>query len=60
MAQERIILAIGRIEMALSRIERAKLTEQSDSDLRTKHEKLKAETRSAIAEIDNLLKSGER
>lgn len=60
MAEQRLIVAIGRIERALSRLEqipeRAPLPESSD--LAQRHEALKAETRSAIADIDRILAGG--
>lgn len=58
MPQQRLILAIERIERALSRLERIELPGSSapvDPDLRDKHEQLKAETQAAIREIDALL-----
>ena len=60
MAEQRLIVAIGRIERALSRIEQ--LPEQRSShdetDLARRHETLKAETRSAVADIDRILAGG--
>lgn len=58
MGQQRLILAIGRIERALSRLEQ--LPERAnavsgDPELSAKHERLKNETRAAIREIDDLL-----
>jgi hypothetical protein len=58
MAQERLILAIGRIERALSRLEVVKFPEGRDSELRIRHEALKSEARSAIRDIDALLGQG--
>lgn len=58
MAQQRLILAIGRIERALSRIEQLPerpTTSGGDPDLLARHEQLKSETRAAIREIDELL-----
>lgn len=57
MTQQRLILAIGRIERALSRLERLpeRATAAGDPDLSAKHERLKSETRAAIREIDELL-----
>jgi hypothetical protein len=57
MAVQRLIVAIGRIERALSRLEQMPATLQSpdNSVLAEKHEKLKAETRLAIDDIDKLL-----
>ena len=58
MGQQRLILAIGRIERALSRLEQ--LPERTaavagDPELSAKHERLKSETRAVIREIDDLL-----
>ena len=61
MAQQQLIMAIGRIERALSRIEQAPLrlpAGQSDAELSARHERLKVETRAAIGEIDNILNAG--
>jgi hypothetical protein len=62
MSQERLILAIGRIERALSRIEQAPIPASSaliaDNDLAQRHEKLKAETRAALNDIDRLIAKG--
>jgi hypothetical protein len=59
MATQRLIVAIGRIERALSRLEQMPLGSQlaasGEGDLAGKHEQLKAETRAAIADIDALL-----
>lgn len=57
MTTERLIVAIGRIERALSRIERlpAPAGAKSDHDLVERHEKLKAETHAAIADLDRIL-----
>ena len=57
MAEQRLIVAIGRIERALSRIERIPVQTPSHekSDLTQRHEMLKSETHSAIAEIDRIL-----
>lgn len=57
MTTERLIVAIGRIERALSRIERlpASAGAKSDYDLVERHEKLKAETHAAIADLDRIL-----
>lgn len=58
MAQPQLIMAIGRIERALSRIEQAPQPSHKaglDSELETKHERLKAETTAAIADLDVLL-----
>lgn len=58
MPQQQLILTIGRIERALSRLERIPSGAASgtpDSDLLARHEKLKAETRSAIGAIEDIL-----
>jgi hypothetical protein len=57
MATQRLIVAIGRIERALSRLEQMpqSLPEPVDEDLVHRHETLKAETRAAIGEIDRIL-----
>jgi hypothetical protein len=60
MAQERLILAIGRIERALSRLETVKATAGGDTELRARHEALKSEARTAIRDIDALLGQGAR
>ncbi len=61
MDNERVILAIGRIERALSRIESASSTMQADADaaLEARHEALKAEMKQAIRTIDNLIERQE-
>jgi hypothetical protein len=57
MAEQRLIVAIGRIERALSRLEQVPdpATSLGDDGLAQRHEKLKTETRSAIADIDRIL-----
>jgi hypothetical protein len=57
LAEQRLIVAIGRIERALSRLEQVpqSLPAKADEDLSNRHEKLKAETRAAIGEIDRIL-----
>jgi hypothetical protein len=57
MADERFIVAIGRIERALSRIEKlsAAPAARATSDIVEQLEKLKSETRAAIHEIDKIL-----
>lgn len=58
MTQERIIMAIGRIERALARIENLPLSKnagQASSGLSERHEALKSEARRAISDIDDLL-----
>jgi hypothetical protein len=60
MAAQRLIVAIGRIERALSRLERLPETPPitSDNALLARHENLKAETRAAITDIDRILAGG--
>jgi hypothetical protein len=57
MATQRLIVAIGRVERALSRLEKLphSLLTEPDDELVTRHEKLKAETRAVIGEIDRIL-----
>ena len=58
MAQPQLIMAIGRIERALSRIEQAPrptVGAGGDTELLAKHERLKSETRAAIADLDEML-----
>ena len=57
MADERFIVAIGRIERALSRIEKLAIASAvtSDSDLAERHERLKSETLGAIQDLDKIL-----
>ncbi len=58
MANERLILAIGRMERALSRLERYQPPSRGDGAdhaLAERHEKLKSETRIAISAIDSIL-----
>ncbi len=57
MADERLIVAIGRVERALSRVEKlATLPAQTqDADLVKRHERLKTETLEAIRGIDQIL-----
>tara|TARA_B100000953_G_scaffold212454_1_gene175505 strand:- start:796 stop:996 length:201 start_codon:yes stop_codon:yes gene_type:complete len=58
-AETRIIMAIGRIERALARVETATTARPAaspPSDLARKHEALRKETRGAIGQIDDLLK----
>ncbi len=57
MDNEPVILAIGRIERALSRIESAKSTMQTEIDpaLKARHEALKSEMKQAIETIDGLI-----
>lgn len=57
MIDQRFIVAIGRIERALSRIEKAAiaLAALGDNDLAERHEKLKSETLIAIRDLDKIL-----
>lgn len=58
MSKEQLILAIGRIERALARIERhdpVTADNTSSSNLASRHEKLKTELRDAIVSIDSML-----
>jgi hypothetical protein len=57
MADERLIVAIGRIERALSRVEKLSTlpTQKQDADLVERHERLKSETLEAIRGIDQIL-----
>ncbi len=63
MSKEQLIVNIGRIERALSRIEQYN-PEQSapidNSNLSARHEKLKIELREAIVAIDSMLAQQER
>jgi len=61
MDNERVILAIGRIERALSRIESAVSMTKTDADpvLEARHEALKAEMKQAIRTIDGLIERQE-
>jgi hypothetical protein len=57
MADERLIFAVGRIERALSRIEKLAIspTASDESDLSNRHEKLKSQTLAAINDMDKIL-----
>jgi hypothetical protein len=57
MIEQRFFVAIGRIERALSRIEKSAIAPVSagDNDLAERHEKLKSETRMAIQDLDKIL-----
>lgn len=57
MADERLIVAIGRIERALSRVEKLATAPSNapDADLADRHERLKKETLDAIHGIDQIL-----
>ncbi len=61
MTQQQLNIAINRIERALSRIEQAPvrpLAGQNDVELAARHERLKAETKLAISDIDDILRAG--
>jgi hypothetical protein len=58
MAHQQLIMAIGRIERALSRIEQApspNANPTGETELRAKHDLLKTETQAAIADLDLIL-----
>jgi hypothetical protein len=58
MAQQQLILAIGRIERALSRLEQLPgkpISPSGNPELEARHEKLKGETKAAINDIDKIL-----
>ena len=57
MIEQRFFVAIGRIERALSRIEKSAIAPASagDNDLAERHEKLKSETHMAIRDLDKIL-----
>jgi hypothetical protein len=60
MSNERTILAIGRIERALSKLEqyRPSASQNVDNDLQIRHERLRAEAQRTISDIDRLLGKG--
>jgi hypothetical protein len=64
MPNDRLIQAIGRMERALTRLEnvdlRASAPGSEPSDLQQRHERLKADTRAALSEIDGLIAGLER
>lgn len=57
MIEQRFIVAIGRIERALARIEKSAASPvvTADNDLAERHEKLKSETRIALRDLDKIL-----
>ena len=58
MPQQQLIMAIGRIERALSRLEQVPAqsqANQSDTELSARHERLKTEAKAAISDIDRIL-----
>lgn len=61
MPQQQLILTIGRIERALSRLEQiadAQPSAPNGTELSKKHELLKTEARLAIRDIDKILSEG--
>ncbi|MDZ7587799.1 MAG: hypothetical protein U5J78_01035 [Parasphingorhabdus sp.] len=60
MNDDRLILAIGRIERALSRIEKATASSDADAGLAARHDILKTELRLAIEQIDQVIASEEQ
>ncbi len=64
MSHDRLIVAIGRIERALSKIEQAPMAAPSvnprDRDLAERHARLKAETAAILDDIDRLIAEGGR
>ena len=57
MVEQRLIVAIGRIERALSRLEQLPDRDLPNDNvaLTARHEHLKTETKAAIADIDRIL-----
>jgi hypothetical protein len=57
MIDQRFIVAIGRIERALTRIEKSAIAPAAlgDNDLAERHETLKSETLIAIRDLDKIL-----
>jgi hypothetical protein len=57
MIEKRFIVAIGRIESALARIEKSATlpVPKGGNDLSERHEKLKSETRIALQDLDKIL-----
>ena len=57
MIEKRFIVAIGRIESALARIEKSATSpvQKGGNDLSERHEKLKSETRIALQDLDKIL-----
>ena len=57
MAQEQLMTAIGRIERAISKLERVQLpvASSSNQDLQLRYDALKNATEQAVAEIDRLI-----
>jgi hypothetical protein len=58
MMQDRMIQALGRIEIALGKLETKTVPEANSDDhsaLRARHERLKSEAHAAIAQIDDII-----
>ena len=55
MEADRISTALARIEAAAARIEGAARTTHSNGDLQQRHDRLRAETSAALAELDQLI-----
>jgi hypothetical protein len=55
MPDQRLLRAVARIESALARLESKPVHPVSDRQLAAKAQRLEAETRAAIADIDKLL-----
>jgi hypothetical protein len=64
MSHDRLIQAIGRIERALARLanvdKRPKDSQDVTSDLIQRHERLRAESKAVLGELDGLLSTMER
>ncbi len=62
MLQDRLIIAIGRIERAISKLDQFEMSapKSNNNELSAKHEALKAETRAVIRDIDALINNGAR
>ncbi len=58
MVEQQLLVAIGRIERAFTRIEQAWRPDQSDqnwAELHARHEQLKSSVKGAIEDVDRLL-----
>lgn len=55
MEADRISLALARIDAATARIEGFSRTPHIDGDLQQRHDRLRAETSAALAELDQLI-----
>lgn len=63
MDKDRLILGIGRLENALSRLERAigsNVPGRPDEGLLRRHHQLRAEVEAAVSRIDALITQGDR